>query len=438
MNPCERRYYIMISSAYQYYLTTYGKPTVSRYDTHKKSDLRKVYNNMLRINKKSPLYKINLTDNVQKFAIDLKENARLFKNTLLETAGSEEGDAFEEKKAYSSDESILEAVYTNPSELDEDDTTYDIEVKQLATPQINTGDFVASNQLDLKPGLYSFDLGISDTTYEFRFKVNDSSTNLEIQEKLARLINRSNVGIKADIIKDNNGSSAIRIAADQTGFPEYRGYAFRITDDNASEESGSVELFGLNKISHPATNALVTINGIDTSSNSNSFVLANSYNITLKDTLPEGKTVQVGLKRSADTIYQNMSMLAERFNSLLDLSTKNSNQDIASNKLKRDLSYITGRYRDILDSSGLTVQEDGHLKPDEALVIQAAQDGSLENNAEEIQKFRDSLIRQIDRISIDPINYINKKMIAYPNPVRSLTNPYRTSIYSGMIFNGYV
>ena len=40
-----------IDSAYQYYLSTYGNSAVSRYDTHKKSQLRAVYNNIVKTNK---------------------------------------------------------------------------------------------------------------------------------------------------------------------------------------------------------------------------------------------------------------------------------------------------------------------------------------------------------------------------------------------------
>ena len=47
-----------IDSAYQYYLSTYGTSTVSRYDAHKKSQLRDTYNKIVKINKDSPLYKI--------------------------------------------------------------------------------------------------------------------------------------------------------------------------------------------------------------------------------------------------------------------------------------------------------------------------------------------------------------------------------------------
>ena len=40
-----------IDSAYAYYVMTYGNKEVSRYDSHKKSDLRKVYNNIVKTNK---------------------------------------------------------------------------------------------------------------------------------------------------------------------------------------------------------------------------------------------------------------------------------------------------------------------------------------------------------------------------------------------------
>ena len=44
----------VIDSAYQYYLSTYAGSGMSRYDTHKKSQLRAVYNNIVKVNKDSP------------------------------------------------------------------------------------------------------------------------------------------------------------------------------------------------------------------------------------------------------------------------------------------------------------------------------------------------------------------------------------------------
>ena len=72
----------ILDNMYNYYLTTYGKSTVSRYDSHKKSELRSVYNNIVKINKESPLYKIKDSADAQKFAIDIKEHARDLKNVI--------------------------------------------------------------------------------------------------------------------------------------------------------------------------------------------------------------------------------------------------------------------------------------------------------------------------------------------------------------------
>ena len=73
----------ILDNMYNYYLTTYGKSTVSRYDSHKKSELRSVYNNIVKINKESPLYKIKDSADAQKFAIDIKEHARDLMSLLL-------------------------------------------------------------------------------------------------------------------------------------------------------------------------------------------------------------------------------------------------------------------------------------------------------------------------------------------------------------------
>lgn len=80
-----------IDSAYQYYLSTYGTSRTSRYDTHKKSQLRAIYNNIVKINKDSPLYKIKYSGDVQKFAIDIKERTRSIQNIVASLSDTEDG-----------------------------------------------------------------------------------------------------------------------------------------------------------------------------------------------------------------------------------------------------------------------------------------------------------------------------------------------------------
>ena len=79
-----------INSAYDYYLTTYSSQQVSRYDSHKKEDLRNTVNKIKKLNKESSLYKVKISGDVQKFAIDVKESARNIKNIVASLSETEE------------------------------------------------------------------------------------------------------------------------------------------------------------------------------------------------------------------------------------------------------------------------------------------------------------------------------------------------------------
>lgn len=89
----------IINSAYHYYLSAYGTSSVSRYDTHKKSELRSVCNNIVKINKESPLYKFQRDKRVPSFLIDIKENARQVKNVISSLSDHGDGlaNAFQKK-----------------------------------------------------------------------------------------------------------------------------------------------------------------------------------------------------------------------------------------------------------------------------------------------------------------------------------------------------
>lgn len=80
-----------IDSAYQYYLSTYGNSTVSRYDTHKKSQLRDTYNKIVKTNKESPLYKIKNLGEAKKYAIDIKESVGDIQHIAASLSSSDQG-----------------------------------------------------------------------------------------------------------------------------------------------------------------------------------------------------------------------------------------------------------------------------------------------------------------------------------------------------------
>ena len=73
-----------ISTVYNHFLTTYApQGTNSKYDTHKKSELRGLYNSIVKMNKEAPLFLLDTSPATQEFAVGLKESARSLKNVIL-------------------------------------------------------------------------------------------------------------------------------------------------------------------------------------------------------------------------------------------------------------------------------------------------------------------------------------------------------------------
>ncbi len=426
----------MINSAYNYYLSTYGGKEVSKYDTHKKSELRGVYNSMLKVNKKSPLYKILDTENVQKYAIDIKEAARSLKNVASSLTADDVVSAYMRKKAESSNENLVDVRYigedTNTDSVEE----FKIAVNKLATPQINTGNYLNPNGTDLKIGEYSFDFSVGEDTYEFSFNVRNGESNKDVQEKISRLVNRSNIGVYSKVISDDLGNTAIEIESANTGVTTYSGFNFKIDNNDKSYAGNAVSILGLDKVSNEANNASFHVNGVEHTAASNVFTLKHQFEVSLKDVSLEDETATIGLKQDFDSIIENVSELIGSYNSIVDLATSHIGKaGDDSNKLSKDIKTVVNYFKNDLDSAGFLVQEDGRINIEESLLIQSANEGTLKDSLEKLDNFKKALAIKADEISIDPINYVNKKLIAYPNPIRNFTSPYVSSIYAGMMFD---
>lgn len=434
----------MISSVYNYYLTTYGSQAIGRNDTHKKSELKEVYNSMVKTNRQTPLYKIENTERVQKYAIDLKETAGLMRNvasTLTDREGSISG--FTKKKADSSNKRVAVATYIgqNESSSDQIDDSEKIPklslfVRNLASPQINTGNYLNPDNMELNPGTYSFDLSVGEYAYEFQFNVTNSDTNKSIQDKLARLINRSNVGATAEVVTNGDGDTALRITSDATGNAGYRNRLFNVSHDSGSDAADAVSYFGIDHVSSEPMNAHFVINGMERDTVSNTFTVEGKYEITLNgESRTENDVANIGVKPDIDTIMENVSELIDAYNSMVDLAIEKADGTYESGKLLRDVSGMAKARKHELDSAGFMVQDDGHINIEESLLIQSANEGNLSDSLHKLNTFKLAMIKRADDISVNPMVYVDKKLIAYPHPTRNFVNPYVTSRYSGMMFS---
>ena len=157
-------------NAYNYYTTSSLKKGQSRFDAHKVSELRNVYQTMVKINKETPVYKIDYTDENRRIAVDLKESARGLKNLISELTNGNTERLFDRKMAVSEDESIVTAKYIG-EETSDTEEGFSLEVKSLASAQMNAGQFMPSEQLGLSPDTYSFDVSMNGMDYEFQVGV---------------------------------------------------------------------------------------------------------------------------------------------------------------------------------------------------------------------------------------------------------------------------
>ncbi|MBR5376256.1 MAG: hypothetical protein IK139_03155 [Lachnospiraceae bacterium] len=428
-----------LTNVYNNFLTTYA-PKSTRYDNHKRGELKSIYESIIKQSKDSPLFLIDYGTETTSYAVNMKENARELSNVISSLSSEDTMSVLDKKTAYSSDEDIVTAKYIGESSVsvDPDDIpSFEITVKQLASSQVNLGRFIDEEGMDLVPDTYSFDIEINDTDYEFQFNVEAGDTNKDMQEKLARLINRSNIGVNASVESDGAGLSALRLESTATGMQADGRDVFTVSDDNTSKSSGAVEYFGLSDVTSPSSNAVFALNGSEHSAYSNSFTIDKVYEITLKGLNDEDSPVTVGLRPDIESLVGNISGLVKGYNEFMRKAAEYTENYGRSTKFSSEMRSIRTLYHNELDAVGLTFDEDGMLNVNRNLLAQSAEEGDPHDTLKAITDFTNTLVDKAAQISLNPMDYTSRVVVEYKNPGKNFPNPYITSMYSGMMFNGY-
>lgn len=432
----DREVTVMISSVYSYYLSQYGNKSNSKYDSHTRTQLKNTYSKVVKINSQTPVYKLDLSTAAQKYAIDLKEHARALENITEDLSDGADGTMTFKKSAVSSNASAVNASYITDFGAASDDESFDINVKQLACSQLNTGNYLQPRSKHIKPGEYSFDLSINDVIYEFQFKVDNSETTNNIQNKIARLINRSNIGLTANIKEDNLGNTAINIESEATGINGTTPVIFSIKSDDASNQP-LIDTLGLDRVTQYPANAIFDVDGDERSSMSNSITINKAYDVKLSKVTEE--PVTISLKADADSIVESLNELVAGYNNLISVTNdENNNHFQGTEKLQNEIASIARSYKKQLTDSGLSLNKDGTISADKEVIINADNKDALSHIYESLNSFKNSIKEKAENIALNPMDYVNNKIIAYKNPLRSFPDPYNLSAYTGMMFNGYI
>lgn len=426
----------ILTNVYNHYLTAYAPKSTTQYDTHKKSELRSIYNSIVKLNKESPWYLETTSRSAQEYAVNLKESARLFHNTVASLGGLDDSQALAKKAAYSSDSGVIAATFVGSTGDDSPVPTLKMQVNSLATSQENMGTYLADGTVGLAPDTYSFDVSINDLNYEFQFNINENDTNKDVQQRLVRLINNADIGIQARL-DEGNARSSIRLFSQNTGLPEGKSEIFRITDDRTSKTSGAVEYFGLDYISRQPANSSFLLNGEERSTSSNTFTIGKMYEIELKAVSAPDTEVTIGLKTDTESLTDNVSALIGSYNTFISTASSYQSSERLSGRLVREMSRIAAHYQSSMESMGIRLGSDNTLSIDEALLKESASSSDGSFSYDTLKDFASSLIRKTNQVSLDPMNYVSRTIVAYKNPRHNFASPYVTSAYSGMMFNSY-
>lgn len=431
----------MINSVYNYYAAQYGHREYSKYDTHSKAQLKSTFGRLQKINSQTPSYKIDFSDAALKYAIDLKENARELSQIADELSDESTDSITYKRSATSSSPQVIDAEYIGDSCV-QDYEPLEVTVSQLACPQTNTGNFLQPNSKPFAAGEYSFDLQVQDLTYQFEFGVNATDTVTDTQQKIARLINQADIGLNAQLLTDGLGNSAISITSDATGIRGISPTIFHIQSQNSSDASDSntelVSTLGLDRVTQYPANAVYSVNGTTATSVSNEVTIDNNYVLTFFDTTGKAP-VTISMNTDTDAIADSIGELICGYNNLISVTANDANEHFEGNeKLKKDFAGIAKSYNHLLNENGLSVTDNGTIAVDRDAIISAADNGTLGDIFSGLNAFKQAIQKKAEDISLNPMDYVNNKIIAYKNPLRPTNDPYNLSAYTGMIFDGYL
>ncbi len=419
-----------IDTAYNYFMTTYGDNIGNRYESHKKSELRDTYNRIVKANKDSPLYKIKDTEDMGQFAIDIKEHANSMALSVsnLSSAGEDISSIMDKRIASSSQQDSVDAIYVG--DADSDAEPFTIEVNALATPQVNTGNFLQSDGHDFAEGQYSFDLDIKNHSYEFQFNVNKGETNLNVQTKIVRLLNTSDVGLSASLISDDKtGSKAIQVVSKSTGHDSDEDLLFGISSTISWRELNTL---GIDRVTQQPANSSFKLNGTEHQSLSNTFTVNKTFELVLK--APSNGEVNIGLMNDTEALSNGINQLLDSYNGMIDIGLK-YNGAHQNRTLFNEISSIARNQAEVLEAVGITADSLGHLSLDKESLAETINNGDSRSAFDTLNELKSSIGKAASKASINPMAYVDKAIVEYKNPGKSLAAPYATSAYSGMMVN---
>lgn len=402
-----------------------------RVTTHESSELKDIYTRMVKYNKSSPLYLLSLSDSKQEDIINIKESALTLRDTV--SSFSNPDDAVYSKKVFhSSDEAAVTGALkkadaaTLPENLN-------IEINTLAKEQVNIGKFVPSDSLALVPKEHRFTLDTLNNTSHFGITVNSGDTNKEVQSRIASYINNRNLGITASVITEGK-NSALKLVSSDTGKPATDD-GLHFTFEAQGEGQNIINVYELNNVDTLPENSIFSINGDKHVSSSNHISINQAIELDFHQTT--SKPVNISFVPDTELAIEQLNTFTTAYNNLISISDSTSKDVIGTRNISKDISGIVTRHKHSLESIGIVADEEGKLSVNQELLTESFKNGDFTSVFSDETSIQHDIMNSTNRLMLDPIAYINKTIVTYPNSANKLNNTYTQSLYSGLMFNNY-
>ncbi|RHQ01256.1 hypothetical protein DW996_05600 [Roseburia sp. AM51-8] len=106
-----------------------------------------------------------------------------------------------------------------------------------------------------------------------------------------------------------------------------------------------------------------------------------------------------------------------------------------SHRLLNEVSAISNHFSDALAAVGISSNESRHLQLNQEQFSAAISGNDASEHFNTLNQFKSALSGEVNRISIDPMRYINKVIVEYKNPGKTFVAPYAPSAYAGMLID---
>lgn len=402
-----------------------------RNTTHKASELKDVYKSMAKYNKNSPLYLLSLSDEKQSFMINIKEAALTLKDAA-DAFGNVDSDMYS-KKILNSDDSESISGNIKGNNIDGLPEKLSIKLDNLASEQVNVGNYLDSFDLNFVPKQHSFAISSVDGSFTFNMRITEDDTNLSVQRNIADSINSRKLGIQASVLREGD-TSALMLSSEDTGVPDTADGLF-FTAKQMSSGQNTVDVLGLNNVDVQPFNAQFTINGEQHESASNHISINKVVELDFHK--PTTKPVNISFVSDAEQVMEQLDGFVEAYNSLVDLAAAEGETRVGTRNLGNDISSIVSRHKAELESNGLHIDDNGKMVKDISILKDSIKNGGFTELFKDISAFKGDVTKATDRLSIDPLAYVDKLIVTYPNKANKANTPYTQSLYSGLIYNNY-